>query len=451
MYEENNNGGMYSSQEVYNTNMVKIKVIGVGGGGGNAVNRMIEAGISSAEFVAVNTDKQALQTSDAHRKVQIGEQLTKGLGAGADPNIGAKAAEESKAQLKELLEGVDLLFITAGMGGGTGTGAAPIIASLSKEMGILTIAVVTKPFAFEGARRMNNAIQGIERLRDYVDALLIIPNDKLMKVLPKGTPIVKAFKEADEVLRKGIQGISDLIVTPSLINLDFADVRSIVKNAGLAHLGVGEGVGEDRAITAVQQAVQSPLLETSIVGASGVILNIMGGLDLGLDEVNTASELVHTVVDPSANIIVGAGIDEKLQDKLMITLIATGFNGKDSAEFEVRNTDMQNRIEDLRRKALGQDAEKEQVRFDNYDTYDSNRPYNATPNNSYNSQNMNTYNQNPNSFNSNQNSSFGSYNRDFARDTREQTSGYSQDVNKARDSSIPAFMRRIMEKGKEDK
>lgn len=315
----------------FNSGAAKIKVIGVGGGGNNAVNRMIAANIRSAEFVAVNSDKQALLLSKAQTRIQIGEKITRGLGCGADPNIGAKSAEESREELKKLLEGVDLLFITAGMGGGTGTGAAPVIASLSREMGILTVAVVTKPFKFEGARRMNNAIQGIEKLREYVDTLLVIPNDKLLEVVPKGTPIVKAFQEADEVLRKGIQGISDLIVTPSLINLDFADVKSIMKNTGLAHMGVGVGTGENKAITAVRQAVASPLLETSIIGASGVILNVIGGMDLALDEVNEACKLVQTVVDVSANIIFGAGIDEKLQDEVIVTLIATGFDGKDGA------------------------------------------------------------------------------------------------------------------------
>ncbi len=309
-----------------NTGIVKIKVVGVGGGGGNAVNRMVDAGISSAEFVVVNTDKQALLMFDTRKceTLQIGEKLTNGLGAGADPKKGEMAAEESKEMLKKMLEGVDLLFITAGMGGGTGTGAAPVIASLSREMGILTVAIVTKPFAFEGSRRMNNAMKGIEKLKEYVDALLIVPNDKLMQVLPKNTPIVQAFKEADEVLRKGIQGISDLIATPSLINLDFADVKNIIKGHCSAHLGVGEGEGENRAITAVQQAVKSPLLETSIVGASGVILNIMGGLDMTLEEVDIASNLVHSVVDEGANIIIGAGIDSSLQGKILITLIATG-------------------------------------------------------------------------------------------------------------------------------
>lgn len=331
--------------------IVKIKVVGVGGGGGNAVNRMIDAGITSAEFVVVNTDKQALfMFGKKCETVQIGEKLTNGLGAGADPKKGELAAEESKEVLKDMLKGVDLLFITAGMGGGTGTGAAPVIASLSREMGILTVAIVTKPFAFEGSRRMNNAMKGIEKLKEYVDALLIIPNDKLMQVLPKSTPIVQAFKEADEVLRKGIQGISDLIATPSLINLDFADVKNIIKGPCSAHLGVGEGEGENRAITAVQQAVKSPLLETSIVGASGVILNIMGGYDMTLEEVDIASNLVHSVVDESANIIIGAGIDSNLEGKILITLIATG-----GIKDNVNGTDVEAGIDDkigrLRRKS----------------------------------------------------------------------------------------------------
>ena len=340
-----------------NTGIVKIKVVGVGGGGGNAVNRMVDAGISSAEFVVVNTDKQALLMFDTRKceTLQIGEKLTNGLGAGAKTKKGEMAAEESKEMLKKMLEGVDLLFITAGMGGGTGTGAAPVIASLSREMGILTVAIVTKPFAFEGSRRMNNAMKGIEKLKEYVDALLIVPNDKLMQVLPKNTPIVQAFKEADEVLRKGIQGISDLIATPSLINLDFADVKNIIKGPCSAHLGVGEGEGENRAITAVQQAVKSPLLETSIVGASGVILNIMGGLDMTLEEVDIASNLVHSVVDEGANIIIGAGIDSSLQGKILITLIATG-GIKDA----VGGSNVEAGIEDTLGRLRNRNVEKEE-------------------------------------------------------------------------------------------
>lgn len=304
-----------------------IKVIGVGGGGNNAVNRMVNAGIKSADFVAVNTDKQALLMSRAKHRIQIGEKITRGLGAGADPEIGMRAAEESKEVLTEMLQGTDLVFITAGMGGGTGTGAAPVIASIAKEMGILTIAVVTKPFSFEGRRRMENAERGIKSLKGCVDTLVIIPNEKLLKIVPKGTAIVEAFRTADDVLRQGIQGISDLIVTPSLINLDFADVKTIMKNKGLAHMGLGRGKGENRTIEAVRQAVSSPLLETTIEGATGIILNIKGGLDLTLEEVYEAADLVKEVVDPSCNIIFGSGIDDEMENEVEITVIATGFTG----------------------------------------------------------------------------------------------------------------------------
>jgi len=307
--------------------VAKILVIGVGGGGNNAVNRMVAANITSAEFVAINTDKQALLMSKATHRVQIGEKLTKGLGAGAEPEIGQKAAEESKQVLTEMLRDCDLAFITAGMGGGTGTGAAPVVAQIAKELGILTIAVVTKPFNFEGKRRMENAEKGIAELKKYVDTLVIIPNDKLLRIVPKGTPIVEAFRCADDVLRQGIQGISDLIVVPSLINLDFADVKSIMKNKGLAHMGIGRGKNENRTIEAVRQAVQSPLLETTIEGATGILINVKGGLDLAIDEVDEAVALVKEVVDPDCNIIFGAGIDEAFSDEVEITVIATGFSG----------------------------------------------------------------------------------------------------------------------------
>lgn len=311
----------------------KIKVIGVGGGGNNAVNRMIAAGITSAEFVAVNTDCQALTLSNATTKVQIGAKLTGGLGAGADPNVGEKAAEESREELRALLKDVDLLFITAGMGGGTGTGAAPVIAALSKELGILTVAVVTKPFAFEGKRRMHNAIQGIENLRGNVDTLLVIPNEKLLEVLPKGTAMLESFIKADEVLKQAIQSISELIVKPTVINLDFADISAIMRKKGLAHMGIGIGEGPDKAIEAVRNAVESPLLETNIEGASGVILHVLGGKDMALDEVADASKLVEDIVDPAANIIFGTGFDENLENKVQVTLIATGFSAplEDSA------------------------------------------------------------------------------------------------------------------------
>ncbi len=318
-----------------------IKVIGVGGGGNNAVNRMVNANIKSAEFIAVNTDKQALLMSKAQHRVQIGEKLTRGLGAGADPEVGLKAAEESREVLSEMLKDTDLVFITAGMGGGTGTGAAPIIANIAKELGALTIAVVTKPFVFEGKRRMDNAERGIKELKAVVDTLVVIPNDKLLKIVPKGTPIIEAFRTADDVLRQGIQGISDLIVTPSLINLDFADVKTIMKNKGLAHMGVGRGKGDNRTIEAVRQAVSSPLLETTIEGATGIILNIKGGIDLALEEVYEAAALVKEVVDPSCNIIFGSGIDESMEEEVEITVIATGFSGTtltDDLKGEVKRT-----------------------------------------------------------------------------------------------------------------
>lgn len=330
---------MYNNDNI--SQVCSIKVIGVGGGGNNAVNRMVNANIKSAQFVAVNTDKQALLMSKAQHRIQIGEKLTRGLGAGADPEIGTKAAEESREVLSEMLKDTDLVFITAGMGGGTGTGAAPIIAAIAKEMGILTIAVVTKPFNFEGRRRMENAERGIKALKGNVDTLVIIPNDKLLKIVPKGTPIVEAFRTADDVLRQGIQGISDLIVTPSLINLDFADVKTIMKDKGLAHMGIGRGKGENRTIEAVRQAVSSPLLETTIEGATGIILNIKGGLDLTLEEVYESAELVKEVVDPSCNIIFGSGIDESMNEEVEITVIATGFSGatiQDDMKQDFRNS-----------------------------------------------------------------------------------------------------------------
>ena len=332
------NNNEFGVQEEFFTPVCNIKVIGVGGGGNNAVNRMVSAGINSAEFVAINTDKQALMMSRAKHRIQIGEKLTGGKGAGSDPDIGAKAAEESRDLIKEVLNGTDLVFITAGMGGGTGTGAAPVIAKMAKEMGILTIAVVTKPFGFEGRRRMENAERGVAQLKESVDTLVIIQNEKLLKIVPKGTPIVDAFRTADDVLRQGIQGISDLIVTPSLINLDFADVKTTMKDKGLAHMGLGKGKGENRTIEAVRQAVSSPLLETTIEGATGIILNIKGGLDLTLDEVYASADLVKEVVDPSCNIIFGSGIDEKMRDEVEITIIATGFN---QVPMEERKTNVQ--------------------------------------------------------------------------------------------------------------
>ncbi len=332
-----------------NTPICKIKVIGIGGGGNNAVNRMIYAGITSASFIAVNTDKQALLMSKAPSRLQIGEKLTRGLGAGADPEVGKKAAEESRELIEEVLKDTDLVFVTAGMGGGTGTGAAPVVASIAKEMGILTIAVVTKPFRFEGRKRMDNAEHGIRELKKVVDTLVVIPNDKLLTIVPKNTPIIEAFKTADDVLRQGIQGISDLIVTSSLINLDFADVKTIMKNKGLAHMGLGRGKGENRTIEAVRQAVSSPLLETTIEGATGIILNIKGSPNLTLDEVYESADLVKEVVDPSCNIIFGSGIDSKMEDEVEITVIATGFSDGSATGEEMKQEVRRNIIKDNER------------------------------------------------------------------------------------------------------
>ena len=303
-----------------------IKVIGVGGGGTNAVNRMVDSGIRGVEFVAVNTDRQALLLSKAVSKIQICEKITRGLGAGANPDIGAQSAEESKSEITEALRGADMVFVTAGMGGGTGTGAAPIVAACAKEMGILTIGVVTKPFTFEGKKRLSQAERGIESLKSKVDTLVVIPNDKLLQIIDRKTSIVEAFKMADDVLRQGVQGISDLIAVPGLVNLDFADVKTIMLNTGIAHMGVGRASGESRAEDAAKQAIQNPMLESSIEGAKGIIINITGGPNLGLHEVNTAAELVQRSVDPEANIIFGAVIDESLDEDIVITVIATGFD-----------------------------------------------------------------------------------------------------------------------------
>ena len=309
----------------------KIKVIGVGGAGNNAVNRMLEAGIMCAEYYVVNTDSQILALSPCENKIQIGGALTKGLGAGAEPDVGRMAAEESKDELTEAVKDTDLLFITAGMGGGTGTGAAPVIAKIARDMKILTVAVVTEPFAFEGKKRMENTVKGLENLKKYVDTLVVIPNDKIRTVVAKNTPMKEALRVADEILKQGIKGIAELIVNPALINLDFADVKTILKDKGVAHLGVGVAKGENRIIEAVRVAVNCPLLTTTIEGARGVILNVVGGEDLTFDEVNDAAELVKSVVDASANIIFGARIDPNVQDEVEITVIATGFPGYDGS------------------------------------------------------------------------------------------------------------------------
>jgi len=301
---------------------------------------MIDAGLKGVEFISINTDAQALYLSKADKKIQIGEKLTKGLGAGANPEIGQKAAEESRSQLEEVVKGADMIFITAGMGGGTGTGAAPIIAEASKELGILTVGVVTKPFSFEGKKRMANAELGITNIKTTVDTLITIPNDRLLSIAEKKTSMVDAFRMADDILRQGVQGISDLIAVPGLINLDFADVRTIMLETGLAHMGIGKGTGENRAVEAAKQAISSPLLETSIDGAKGVLLNITGGPDLGIFEVNEAAELVFQSADPDANIIFGAVIDENLKDEIRITVIATGFENTKVKSLDIEEFDV---------------------------------------------------------------------------------------------------------------
>ncbi len=313
-------------QPAFVENPAQIKVLGVGGGGSNAVNRMIEQGIRGVEFIAINTDAQALMLANAPQRLRIGDKLTKGLGAGGDPEIGEKAASESAEEIKAMLKGTDMVFVTGGMGGGTGTGAAPVIAKLAKESGALTIGVVTKPFTFEGARRRRLAEDGIKRLREGVDTLIVIPNDRLLQVVDKKASIQQAFLVADDVLRQGIQGISELITIPGLINLDFADVRSVMNEGGSALMAIGQSNGENRAQAAAEQAIHSALLDVSIDGAQGILFNITGGNDLSLHEVNEAAEIIRRTADPDANIIFGAVVDPNMKDGIRITVIATGFD-----------------------------------------------------------------------------------------------------------------------------
>jgi cell division protein FtsZ len=305
-----------------------IKVVGVGGGGTNAVNRMVDAGLAGVEFIAVNTDAQALMMTDADVKIQVGTQATRGLGAGADPEIGFAAAQESRDELKEALKGADMVFVTAGEGGGTGTGGAPVVAELGQELGALTVGVVTRPFAFEGRKRADQAERGIDQLRDRVDTLIVIENDRLLQVVERQTSVVEAFRMADDILRQGVQGITDLITEPGLVNLDFADVRTIMRDAGSALMGIGRATGENRAAEAARIAVSSPLLEASIEGATGILLNITGGSDIGLFEVNEAAEVVTGAADQNANVIFGAVIDDSAGDEVQVTVIATGFGGQ---------------------------------------------------------------------------------------------------------------------------
>lgn len=312
--------------------LATIKVIGVGGGGNNAVNRMIEHGVQGVEFISVNTDAQALNLAKAETKLQIGTKLTRGLGAGAVPEIGKKAAEESREQIEEALKGSDMVFVTAGMGGGTGTGAAPVIAQIAKEMGALTVGVVTRPFGFEGPKRTKQALTGTEAMKEAVDTLIVIPNDRLLQIVDKNTPMLEAFREADNVLRQGVQGISDLIAVPGLINLDFADVKTIMTNRGSALMGIGIATGENRAAEAAKKAISSPLLETSVDGAKGVLMNITGGSNLSLYEVQEAAEIVSSASDEDVNMIFGSVINDELKDELIVTVIATGFDEEKQAQ-----------------------------------------------------------------------------------------------------------------------
>ena len=317
-----------------------LKVAGVGGGGTNAVNRMVDAGLAGVEFIAVNTDAQALLMTDADVKIQIGAESTRGLGAGADPEIGLAAAQESRDELKEALKGADMVFITAGEGGGTGTGGAPIVAELGQEIGALTVGVVTRPFAFEGRKRAEQAERGIDQLRDRVDTLIVIENDRLLQVVERQTSVVDAFRMADDILRQGVQGITDLITEPGLVNLDFADVRTIMRDAGSALMGIGRASGENRAAEAARIAVSSPLLEASIEGATGILLNVTGGSDIGLFEVNEAAEVVTGAADQNANVIFGAVIDDSIGDEVQVTVIATGFGGQGRRRRRPRETEL---------------------------------------------------------------------------------------------------------------
>ena len=363
-------------------NIVQIKVIGVGGGGGNALDRMVTSGVKCVDFVSVNTDKQALQRSKATHKIQIGEKITQGKGAGSHPEVGQIAAEEYRAEIAQVIKGTDMVFITAGMGGGTGTGAAPVVAKIAREMGILTIGIVTKPFAFEGKRRMQQAEKGIEALREHVDSLVIIPNERLKYASEQKITLVNAFAVADDVLRQGVQSISDLILLPGLVNLDFADVTAVMKDAGYAHMGVGRASGKEKAEAAANMAISSPLLETAINGAKGVIINITSSPDIGLDEIEVASSMIAEQADSEANIIWGAAFDENMEDEISVTVIATGFeNDHNSTENEnswsskfmsgkVENQSSENKSDvQSEEKAQGSRAGRASSTYDEDDTF----------------------------------------------------------------------------------
>ncbi len=350
-----------------NTNFTVIKVVGVGGGGNNAINRMVDAKLEGVEFIAVNTDKQDLALTKTENKIQIGEKITKGLGAGSKPEIGERAAEESREDIRLALEGADLIFVTCGMGGGTGTGASPVIAEIAKEVNALTVGVVTKPFAFEGKKRMNQAELGIERLKDKVDTLVTIPNDKLLEIVDKKTSLMDALKVADDVLRQGVQGISDLITNPGLISLDFADVCTIMKDGGMAHMGIGAGKGETRALDAAKLAVESPLLNTTIQGATGLIVNVTGNNTIGLHETDEALKLITNLANQDAEVIYGTSIDDTLNDEIKITVIATGFNNQKAKRFSKKYfASQENEYHSLKdTKELPQNNTREEVNIPN--------------------------------------------------------------------------------------
>lgn len=353
----------FELEKEYSNNIPVIKVIGVGGGGGNAVNRMVKMGVRCVEFIAINTDDHVLQFSNASQKLQIGEKITHGKGAGSKPEVGREAAEENREEITAVLQGTDMVFITAGMGGGTGTGAAPIVAEIAKDMGVLTVAIVTKPFAFEGKKRMEQAEAGVAALREHVDSLIVVPNERLKYASEQRITLKNAFDLADDVLRQGVQSISDLILIPGLVNLDFADVTSIMNNAGYAHMGIGYAQGKDKAEEAARMAITSPLLETSIDGAKGVIVNITASADIGLDEIDTASAMITDQADPEANIIWGAVLDENMEDEMSVTVIATGFasfdGGKKDNAHTSRMSMTSSRTEMLRNQAASVAAAKD--------------------------------------------------------------------------------------------
>ena len=392
----------FELEKEYSDNIPVIKVIGVGGGGGNAVNRMVKMGVRSVEFIAINTDEHVLQFSSANQKIQIGEKITHGKGAGSKPEVGREAAEENREEIQAVLKDTDMVFITAGMGGGTGTGAAPVVAEIAQEMGILTVAIVTKPFAFEGRKRMEQAEQGIARLREHVDSLIVVPNERLKFASEQRITLKNAFDIADDVLRQGVQSISDLILIPGLVNLDFADVTSIMKEAGYAHMGIGFASGKEKAEEAARMAITSPLLETSITGAKGVIVNITASADIGLDEISIASTMITEQADMDANIIWGAVLDENMEDEMSVTVIATGFASDDDFEqrqMENEKTQMMNN----RRNNYSprQSAPEPRRTNNNYNApshsrneYNSSSDYNSNPRESYSSHNNSRENNN---------------------------------------------------------